>query len=480
MEISTSFKILSHASMLIKRGNVALVIDPWLIGSCYWRSWWNYPEPQIDENQLKEVTHVLISHIHWDHWHGASLKKYFRGRKFLIPDEPRTRSYDDLVRLRLGSVNLLKHGKTYVLENDFKITVYQFGLFFNDAAIVIETPEVIILNANDAKIAGASLKQIIKKHKRFDFAMRSHSTANWRSCVAIENELSSHQDDNEHYSRAFKLFMDAVEPKYAVPFASNHCHLHKDTYHFNENITNPIKLKNLLEHQGGLQSSKLVIMLPGSTWDSQQGFTIRDTEPFDNLTHKLEQYREKNLDILNKYYELESKQILKAGIISKHEDHLRFIPWFLRLRLKNLLIAYRIVKDNGQDTYFVVDCKNCKLNEVDKAKYQQAEIKIEWPILVFRQTISLNMYIHAFISKRIKFYVNDRKHLKQLNRYTMYLVQIEQEVFPIRLRYMWRFFKSYCRRWREIIVYVNVLKEVLGGTKSMPLIEEIMLSKSKQ
>src|SRR5579872_1704798 len=104
MEDITSFKILSHACLLVKRRDVSLIIDPWLVGSCYWRSWWNYPEPQIDENELSQVSHVLISHIHWDHWHGATLKKYFKNCQFLIPDEPKTRSFDDLVNLRLGQV----------------------------------------------------------------------------------------------------------------------------------------------------------------------------------------------------------------------------------------------------------------------------------------------------------------------------------------------------------------------------------------
>lgn len=37
------FKILSHASLLINSDANELLVDPWLIGSCYWRSWWNYP-----------------------------------------------------------------------------------------------------------------------------------------------------------------------------------------------------------------------------------------------------------------------------------------------------------------------------------------------------------------------------------------------------------------------------------------------------
>jgi UDP-MurNAc hydroxylase len=104
---STVFKILSHACLWVKRGNTRLIIDPWLLGSCYWRSWWNYPEPDIDFAELKQTTHVLLSHIHWDHWHGLSLKKFFKQCQFIVPDEPKKRSYDDLVEVRLGDVKLM-------------------------------------------------------------------------------------------------------------------------------------------------------------------------------------------------------------------------------------------------------------------------------------------------------------------------------------------------------------------------------------
>mgnify|MGYP000713333759 CR=1 FL=1 len=88
------------------------------------------------------------------------------------------------------------------------------------------------------------LEQIKNTHGVFDFALRSHSSANDRVCYKIKN--SDEIFDNPlHYSRSFKLFMDNLKPKYAVPFASNHCHLHKDVRHFNEIINDPY---NLLEN----------------------------------------------------------------------------------------------------------------------------------------------------------------------------------------------------------------------------------------
>ena len=44
------FKVLGHACLFIKYKNIRLLIDPWLIGSTYWRSWWNYPK--VEESIL--------------------------------------------------------------------------------------------------------------------------------------------------------------------------------------------------------------------------------------------------------------------------------------------------------------------------------------------------------------------------------------------------------------------------------------------
>ena len=97
-------------------------------------------------------------------------------------------------------------------------------MIFTDAAIVIEANGKVILNANDAKLLGFPLRHIIKRHGNIDFAFRSHSSANQRICYELEGGDYAQYDDPEHYFRSFALFMSAVKPKYAIPFASNHCH----------------------------------------------------------------------------------------------------------------------------------------------------------------------------------------------------------------------------------------------------------------
>ena len=69
-----------HSCLEIRSQNTSLVCDPWLLGSTYWRSWWNFPESPdldslIDNWSKKEYFYVYITHLHWDHFHGPTLRK---------------------------------------------------------------------------------------------------------------------------------------------------------------------------------------------------------------------------------------------------------------------------------------------------------------------------------------------------------------------------------------------------------------------
>ena len=240
--MSCQIKVLSHACILVKSETHSIIVDPWLVGSCYWRSWWNFPESKFDESELDNVNAVVISHIHWDHWHGPTLKKFFKDKKVIISNDANDRSYDDLLSIKFRDVERVSHGKSIKVGN-IKITFYHFGLYLTDVAMVIEVNGVTILNANDAKVASNSLDHIIKKHQPIDFALRSHSSANPRVCFEIAGDSNFKNDDRDHYFRSFKLFMDKVNPKFAIPFASNHCHLNDDVFDFNDYISDPLELR---------------------------------------------------------------------------------------------------------------------------------------------------------------------------------------------------------------------------------------------
>tara|TARA_S200000501_G_C20665668_1_gene673901 strand:+ start:89 stop:385 length:297 start_codon:yes stop_codon:yes gene_type:complete len=49
-------KVHGHSCLEFRLQNTAIIFDPWLSGSAYWRSWWNFPEPTSVEMIVKEIS----------------------------------------------------------------------------------------------------------------------------------------------------------------------------------------------------------------------------------------------------------------------------------------------------------------------------------------------------------------------------------------------------------------------------------------
>lgn len=469
-------KILSHASIQVDYLNESLLVDPWLIGSCYWKSWWNYPP--VEKNIINNLkpTAIYITHIHWDHWHGPTLKMFLDSNiQIITHKEPNERSIRDLKEFGFKNIKILKHGESFSI-GEIKITPYQFGLFLNDSALVIETPETNILNANDCKIAGSSLNQIKKKHGRFDFALRSHSSANDRICYEIENSEKIF-DDSKHYTRAFKLFMDNVKPKYAIPFASNHCHLHKDVFSFNNIINDPYKLKCDIDDIGGLENSEIKVMMSGDKWSLDEGFFINlsNKKYFDNKPVKLLEYQKNQLKNLESYYELESKTKINNRTLNAFSKQLESIPKFFKRNLKKWRFGLHLF-GGKKDYYYEVEPYLNLVREINDSDFHAMKAKIFMPAIVFNSAVNQNMFHHSGISKRNKYVFKDQYNLNKWNNLNDLLSKVELEVFPISIKYIYRLFLNYTLRWREVIVYFQAYVLTRKGLENYD-IEEVILSK---
>ena len=468
----TKIKFLSHASAIVEEKGYTLIMDPWLVGSCYWRSWWNYPPVKRDSLEDLKVDAIYITHVHWDHWHGPSLKNLFSKDTLIIThDEPNKRSVDDLKNIGFKNIKLLKHGETFEL-GDINITPYQFGLFLNDSAVVVETQDMKLLNANDCKIAGAALRSIINRHGLFDFALRSHSSANDRVCYTLESDEYSF-DDKDHYSRSFAFFMEAVKPKYAVPFASNHCHLHKDVYGMNDLVNDPYKLESFLSKNNLLKDVELKIMLSGDSWSSESGFDIdpENRKYFENKHKHINEYRDEVSDKLQAYYNRENRIKPNSRIIEMFKKQISSIPRILRSRLGDF--SYKMVLFNdGGEYHYVVTPKNACVEECESSADLGATIRI--PIKIFLDSVAMNMFHHSSISKRNQYIFKTEQQLLQYEKFQDLLEYVELEVFPVRIKYIGNLVKAYVLRWREVIVYFQAF---LLKRKGMPIydVEEEIL-----
>jgi UDP-MurNAc hydroxylase len=174
------FQVLSHAGLLIRSRHTTLVCDPWLVGSVYWRSWWNYPPVSKDLVESLHPDFVYLTHIHWDHFQGVSLGRFDPATTVFVPKSPSDRRMvGDLTDIGFSGVIEVAHGESVRLDPGFTITSYHFGPC-PDSVLVAECEGVTILNANDAKVMGRPLEQILEGHAPIDFVLSSHSSANSR------------------------------------------------------------------------------------------------------------------------------------------------------------------------------------------------------------------------------------------------------------------------------------------------------------
>ena len=121
------FKILSHAGLLVKnKPGKSLICDPWLIGSSYWRSWWNYPPVSPALINSLHPNFIYLTHIHWDHFHGPSLRPYDKQIQILIPQDRYDRMARDLRAMGFKNVAAVPHGREVVLGSELAIRPYMF------------------------------------------------------------------------------------------------------------------------------------------------------------------------------------------------------------------------------------------------------------------------------------------------------------------------------------------------------------------
>jgi UDP-MurNAc hydroxylase len=474
--MTSGFKVLGHASMIVEHAGKKLLVDPWLLGSCYWRSWWNFPQIKPGTiNSVLDVDYIYITHIHWDHWHGPTLKKFSRDIPIITHDEPNSRSADDLRKIGFKNIILLKHGEQFKIADDFKIIPYQFGLFLNDSALVVETSNFKLLNANDCKIAGMPLRDIANRHGHFDFVFRSHSSANDRICHKIEGVDNTEMDDNDHYARSFKIFMEILKPTYAIPFASNHCHLHRDVFDMNAYINDPLVIKDKIEKMGGLPETTFKIMLSGDTWDHTGGFQIDE----DNIQHfvnkdiYLKKYVEDVADKLNAYYEREERIKINDKTFEKFLSYFHQLPFWVLNKHKNLSFVLELRWHTTKKCYIVSPFKQTITPCETGCEYA---IVISMPAIIFRDAIYQNMFHHSGISKRNRYFYKTEKDFNQFNSLMKSLELIEFGFYPLNGKYITRTIMTYTRRWKELFVYVNAFWQKVVLRKKIYHIEEAILS----
>ncbi len=445
--------------MTVCAGGKTLLFDPWLIGSTYWRSWWNYPPCSQELVDSLKPDAIYITHVHWDHFAGASLRLFSPNTRIIIPKEPAGRMARDLDALGFHNYVELDHGaSTYI--GSIKLTSYQFYIF-TDSAAVVEADGKTLLNANDAKLMGGPLKQVLKRHPHIDFVLRSHSSANSRVMYEFIDETDEYFEDRERYIDDFLCFTQATGAKYAIPFASNHCHLHKDVFGMNEYVVTPREVEEYFE-QHNVASPQLKVMVSGDSWDSDNGFDIAEHDFFTNRQEQLNQYRDSVHEKLEATYRQEARSKIGEKRVRNYFDRVfSAMPWLWRRYFQGHPLLY--VLDAGEDITLVeIDLYNKKVSFPESFTDASHPMQIYTRTALFKHCISVDLFSHLAISKRVKFRTT-KADLRRLRSWAYFHNFFEWNLLPVRQISVGRFVGQWSRRWREVLLYFHIAANILVG-----------------
>lgn len=446
-KFQVKFTILSHAGLLVESGGVSVVVDPWLVGSCYWRSWFNFPEPEPALIDALAPNYIYITHLHWDHFHGPSLRRFSRQTPVLVPRIPTTRMVRDLHYLGFSDVREIPHGEKMQLAPRFELHSFQF-----DPIVGIT---LIPIHAIRERIgAGIAAQRKVDTGKPTDDLPQAEAEAlaviriqqNRMVVLKDGHGVGGDRRTKDDYRDEFAAFANKVGARYSVPFASNHCFVHPQTRHFNGTAVMPdsvaASMANTKSRHNG-DDPECVVMPPGSCWSPEEGFRIRDFDYGSQMNY---------VEMLSRRYagQLTAQLEREASATGDFAGFREYFAVFMaalnrpfRWRLSKIVF---VIDEAERKRFWLVDFRTKQV--VEKAAADPDCMQVVTPALVVNDCCRKKMFSTWTPSKRLRIRLGAAK-IGQAHLLLDLLDLHEHEQLPLRRFFTRRSLSVWRRRWRE-------------------------------
>jgi hypothetical protein len=236
---------LSNAFLILKIGKYKIALDPWIKSGIYDGGWSLFPETSIDEDILKDVTHLYISHLHEDHCDPSALKLLCKNVEAFIPN---VFGFQVLKKkLETAGINNIKLLNTGVPENIFEDCVFEvikpmngFGqeldLYKSNSAedsVAIDTGLLIQTNnlkltflADNTPYDFSGMDETLGRINASDLLAFPYNGAasDYPICYKNISDIQMLDIANKRELRrkeALKNFFNIVKPKMIMPYSSD-------------------------------------------------------------------------------------------------------------------------------------------------------------------------------------------------------------------------------------------------------------------
>ncbi len=333
---------IGHACLHVETDSGSLIVDPWLVGSVGWRSWWHYPPIGELEPAWLEPDFVYLTHHHPDHFHYPTLRKLDPRASIYVGKFGVDVMRPELQKLGFDRVTELAHGERVQLTPDLEIASYQYG--FDDTAIVIRSGDVVIADVNDCKIRGRAADQIVEDWGRPTFMLKAFSWAQgYPYCYTADDPADLALVTRDSTMQDFVDVARHLRPRYAIPFASLVAFLHPETRDLNEHSVTPSELVDYVEKIGGLGDTELVPLDPGSSWTPAGGFEPRPGDWWTDREARLAEEVARIQPTLDRQAELESTRTLDFRTFADYfESFARAVPYPVRKATLNRPVVFEV------------------------------------------------------------------------------------------------------------------------------------------
>ncbi len=466
-QADASLLIHSHSCCEIRHKEVSLLCDPWLFGSCYWRSWWNFPRPESLESLLKvwkqkKLILIYITHLHWDHFHGPTLKRLVNelgNIRFLIPKTPESRLYQDLALFAKSiPIDQLIHAKSYNYY-PLNLVSFQQGIAFADSTLAIKVGHDWIWNMNDCKLTNHSLKHLSSITGKPKYALRSHSSANWRSCMRAKSAeaLEAIHDKNlKSYSREFFQSCYLAGASIAIPFASNVACLHRNTFQYNKilNFSDYVD-KDFSDCADRFGDMRVQLLLPGESLDISSGYLLSKNDSFrkaiagSDRETLLKDYQNLLANSLSAHYDKEASAKIKWPLVKRYfSGVICSTPIPLRWYLGNSI--YLEIVESGVSHWVCLDFRAKKVIACDHLALRKQAIIFKVSAFVMNDVCAKSHWNSLGVSKLLEIYIDPGE--KRHEVFGLLCCAYESGgAVPLRNVLRPRFFVTWLRRYRECL-----------------------------